>query len=220
MRSGLTSRDEFGLAGERQRAEQSLREAEEHFRHAVGRGEEAQQQHVAYLDEIIAAQTELAQEELDDQRLMDRVVARLRELTGADGAVVELIDGSEMVYAAGSGSAAAHIGFRLQAEGSFSGLCTRTGEVLLSRDIETDPRVDRDATRKIKVRSMVVAPLAYGGRVVGVLKVMSAQPNGFDQQQVATLELLAGVLGGALGHAQAYAERSRAEADARVWSRK
>jgi PAS domain S-box-containing protein len=65
------------------------------------------------------------------------------------------------------------------------------------------------------MRSMIVAPLKYEGRVVGALKVLSPRTGGFHHQQIATLELMAGVLGGALGHAQAFAERTRTEAAAR-----
>ena len=88
------------------------------------------------------------------------------------------------------------------------------GAGLLSSDTEDDPRVDVAGTRASGARSMVVAPLKYEGNVVGVLKVLSPRVAGFHEQQVATLELMAGVLGGALGHAQAYAERAYAEAQA------
>ncbi len=147
---------------------------------------------------------------------MDLVVQRLPELTGADGAVVELAEGDEMVYAAASGSAAQHIGLRLKAVGSFSGLCVRTDQVMSSEDTETDPRVDLAATRAVGVRSMVVAPLKYEGKVVGAVKLLSPRLKAFDERQIASLELMAGVLGGALGHAHAYAERTTAELQARA----
>jgi PAS domain S-box-containing protein len=85
----------------------------------------------------------------------------------------------------------------------------------MCHDTEHDARVDLAATRKVQARSMVVAPLRYTGRVVGVLKIMAPAPHAFDDRQVATLELMAGLLGGALGHAQEFAERTRAEAEAR-----
>ncbi len=216
-RSGMRGRDELGyvalaldaMAEERQAAERALRESQEH-------ASEAQRRHAEHLSRIIAAQTDIAQQALDQQQLMKEVVDRVPSLTGGDGAVVELVDGDEMVYAAASGSAAQHVGLRLKVEGSFSGLCVRSDQLLVSCDSEDDPRVDREATRKVNVRSMVVAPLKYDGRVVGALKVLSARPNEFDEGQVATLELMAGVLGGALGHAQAYAERTVAEAQAKA----
>ncbi|MBV8718541.1 MAG: PAS domain S-box protein [Chloroflexi bacterium] len=180
------------------------------------RAEEALSNQAEHLAQIIAVQSRIAQQELDGQKLMEAVVQHMPELTNASAAVVELVDGEDMVYAAGSGTVANYIGLRLKLEGSFSGLCVRTDRVLLSSDTEIDPRVDRTATRKVGARSMIVAPLKYEGRVVGALKVMSPRPEAFDGRHIATLELMAGVLGGALGHAQAFADRTRAEAQARA----
>lgn len=216
-RSDMRATDEFGQVGAAldAMAEERL-DSERALSAAQTREEEAQVRNLAHLSRIIETQTLVAQQELNDQKLMDLVVDRLPELTGASGAVVELVEADEMVYAAASGTAAQHVGFRLKAEGSFSGLCVRTGRVMLSSDTEEDPRVDREATRAVGVRSMVVAPLNYAGATVGVLKVLSPEPRAFREQQVATLELMAGVLGGALGRAQSYAERARAEAAARA----
>jgi PAS domain S-box-containing protein len=180
------------------------------------RAEAAQRKHAEQLAEIIRVQTDIAMTELEPARLMDLIVKRVQALTGASGAVVELVDGDEMVYEAASGSAATYVGYRLQVSSSFSGLCVRTGRVLRSRDTQTDSRVDAAACRTIGVRSMVAAPLKYEQRVVGVLKVVSTQPAAFTQHHVASLELLAGLLGAALGHGQAFAERTRAEARARA----
>lgn len=104
---------------------------------------------------------------------MELFVERLPHLTGASGAAVELAEGDKMIYTAASGSAVKHLGLRLKLRGSFSGLCVLSNRVLLCDDSESDPRVDRDATRKVGVRSMVVAPLQYTGRVVEALKILS-----------------------------------------------
>jgi len=51
----------------------------------------------------------------------------------------------------------------------------RLNEVLRCDDTESDPRVNREACRKIGLRSMVVVPLYHNGGPVGVLKVLSTQ---------------------------------------------
>jgi 2-methylcitrate dehydratase PrpD len=57
---------------------------------------------------------------------MDLVVEQAQRLVGAAAAVVELIEGDEMVYRAVSGTAEEHAGLRLRANGSLSGMCVAT----------------------------------------------------------------------------------------------
>ncbi|MDY3557942.1 GAF domain-containing protein [Gemmata sp. JC673] len=158
---------------------------------------------------IVATQQEVATAGLEPDAVMRVITARTQTLTGADGAVVELAEGDEMVYQAVAGTAAASLGVRLKIATSLSGLCVRTGEVLRCDDSETDPRVDKDACRRVGVRSMVVVPLRYQGTVVGVLKVLSNRPGAFGDQEVNTLQLMAALLAAALHNAQAF-ERGRA----------
>ncbi|MCA1684428.1 MAG: PAS domain S-box protein, partial [Planctomycetia bacterium] len=155
----------------------------------------------SYLASIIATQQEIATAHLNCDALMDLIAGRTQALTRADGAAVELAEGDEMVYRAGTGSAASHVGLRLKRDQSLSGLCVRTGQVLRCDDSEADERVDREACRQVGVRSMVVVPLTSGGRAVGVLKVLSPKPYAFGEHDVRTLQLLAGLLGASLDQA-------------------
>lgn len=89
-------------------------------------GKALQQGEVALLNQIIGVQTEIAEARLELDEVMNLVATRAQELTKADGAAVELADGAEMVYRAATGLAASHVGVRIQAAGSLSGLCVRT----------------------------------------------------------------------------------------------
>src|SRR5262245_6093788 len=99
---------------------------------------------------------------------MNVVVQRAQRLSGASAAAIELREGDEMVYRAASGSAASALGLRLKIQTSLSGLCVRERVTLMCNDTESDPRVDREACRRIGVRSMLVVPLCTRGEVVGV----------------------------------------------------
>jgi signal transduction histidine kinase len=114
------------------------------------------------------------------------------------GAVVELAEDDEMVYRAASGTAKNSVGMRLKIASSLSGLCVRENRVLRCDDTETDDRVDRDACRRIRARSMLVAPLVHRDVVVGVLKVFADQPHAFDGGDVETLRMLAGFIASSL----------------------
>src|SRR5262249_61981565 len=54
------------------------------------------------------------------------------------------------------------------------------------------------------LRAMIVVPLLYDRRAVGVLKVLSPQPGAFSDRDVQTLQLMSGLLAAALSHAAAY----------------
>lgn len=150
-------------------------------------------------ERIIQTLSQIAQSDLDLDQFMQLVVDNLQVLTSAKGTVVELVDGDCMLYRCASYSMAQFLGTRLQRSNSLSGLCVATGQVLRCDDSESDSRVDREACRRVGVRSMVCTPLFQSGRPVGVLKVMSEQATFFSEEDVQTLGLMAGALGAALG---------------------
>ena len=77
---------------------------------------------------------------------------------------------------------------------NLSGQCRRLAIPLICRDTETDSRVDREACRLVGARSIAVAPIVHGGQGVGVLKVLSGEPDHFDDAAGDVLELLAGFI--------------------------
>jgi diguanylate cyclase (GGDEF)-like protein len=142
------------------------------------------------LIEIIAAQSEIAKLGLDLGGVMEFVAERVQKLTHAESSVVEIAEDDEMVYRAATGMAKAQLGLRLMRKGSLSGLCVDKGQVLKCIDSETDPRVDREACRRVGLRSMVVAPLGHGETIVGALKIMSSKLNAFADKDIRILELM------------------------------
>lgn len=176
----------------------SGKQVSDHRRSCVARCDE-----VARLNVIIQTQADIAAAGGDRDRLMAVVVARAQELAGADGAVVELREGAHLVYRFGSGTAAAFIGLRVPLEGSLSGLCHRTGEILACADTASDDRVDAALCERTGIRAMIVVPLTAEEKVVGVLKVSSRRPHAFTEGDVQTLRIMAGFLGAAMSQAMA-----------------
>jgi diguanylate cyclase (GGDEF)-like protein len=154
-----------------------------------------------HLRAIIQTQTEIAASDLDLDSVMELIAARGQELTGATAGVVEIADGDEMVYRVATGEATPFLGVRLKKATSLSGLCVAEGRVLCSDDTSEDPRVDALACRRVNARSMLCVPLVHQGRPVGVLKVYSPVPNGFDDGDVETLELLSALIAAHMSHA-------------------
>jgi diguanylate cyclase (GGDEF)-like protein len=157
---------------------------------------------------VIETQTEIAASGLDPDAVVDLIVRRSQGLAGAAGGVMEMVEGDEMVYAVVSGAAAPFLGVRLARATSFSGLCVERDEVLYAEDTANDPRVDREAARRVGAGSMICVPLRHRDEVVGVLKVYAAAARAFTREDVETLELLAGFAAAHMAHATRFAVTS------------
>ena len=153
---------------------------------------------------------------LELQPVMDLTTERTRALTGAAAAVVELREEDAMVYRAVSGSARGSLGLRLNLYKSLSGRCVLEARTLQCADSEEDPRVDRDAARRVGARSMLCVPLLHEGNAAGVLKVYSPEPDYFNRDDVTTLELMVGFIAAATAHAVAQRAREALEHRFRV----
>src|SRR5580658_2029039 len=62
---------------------------------------------------------------LDASQVMRVVAERAEAMSRAAAAIVELVDGDEMIYRTAVGTAAPWVGTRLKVAGSLSGLCVR-----------------------------------------------------------------------------------------------
>ena len=84
---------------------------------------------VTLLAEVVATQHAISTSDFDLDAVMSEIVTQTRRLTRADGAVVELVEGDEMVYRAVAGSSEPYLGLRLKIVTSLSGLCVSNGEI-------------------------------------------------------------------------------------------
>jgi putative methionine-R-sulfoxide reductase with GAF domain len=132
--------------------------------------------------------------EIDLEPGISIIAEKAQVLTGATGAAIALRRGSEIVCRARTGRTAPDIGVRLQTDSGLSAECVRTGEVLLCNDAETNPRVDWATCRGMGVRSILVAPLRHFRRTLGVFEVLSSTPHAFDNNDVATMQFLSGMM--------------------------
>jgi diguanylate cyclase (GGDEF)-like protein/PAS domain S-box-containing protein len=165
---------------------------------------------------IIETQRDVAAAELDLQSVMDLICKRTQQVTRAGAAEIILIEGDQLVLGAGSGFTNARPGQRVSVEGTLSGWAFQNSESAFCTDTEEDPRVDPDVVVGDPTRSVIVVPLNHGGGIVGLIQVMSEDPDAFNIEDLSTLELLSVVLSSAMSHASEFeAKRSQVEALAR-----
>jgi putative methionine-R-sulfoxide reductase with GAF domain len=132
--------------------------------------------------------------ELDLEPGISIIAEKAQALTGATGAAIALRKGDEIICRARTGRTAPDLGVRLQTDRGLSAECVRTGEVLLCNDAESNPRVDMASCRRLGVRSILVAPLRHFRRTLGVFEVLSSTAHAFDNNDVATMQFLSGMM--------------------------
>src|SRR5258706_13711400 len=149
--------------------------------------------------ETIARPNEFeAQEQFVLDEVLQLVAERAIAITGADGLGIALAENNEIVLRASAGVIKPDVGARIQRDSAFSGACFRTAQIIRCDDTETDDRVKLYACRQLGARSMVAVPLCGSPRVIGLLEAFSADPFGFNDSDIGSLELLAELILGAL----------------------
>ncbi|MEA2420539.1 MAG: hypothetical protein QOE60_2745, partial [Thermoleophilaceae bacterium] len=169
------------------------------------------------LERLVETQRDIAAAGVDLEGVMRLIVERSQALTVAEGAIVSMIEGDDLVAGAASGVLSDMVGSRRPLEESVARYAFQQRGTLLIEHAEGDPRLYRRFAEKIRDRSHICVPLFQGDRPVGALNVMTASDGprlGEDDRR--TLELLAVVLGSALSRAAEFdAKRRQVETLAR-----
>ena len=162
------------------------------------------------LKTIVALHREVERAEFDVQDVVLGILDRARTLLGANAASAGIIEGDEIVYKYRTGPGRdSGVAIRTPRDGSLSGICVETGETFYCEDSEADPRVDKAACRAQGLRSMILVPLRHRGEVVGVLNINSPEVRTFNENDVRTVQLIAGAISAAYGHAVDVAAKQR-----------
>jgi len=122
------------------------------------------------------------------------ITERAQMLTRATGAAIALRNGNEIICRARAGRTAPDLGVRLQTDSGISAQCLRRAEVVLCNDTQDDPLVDAGSCRRLGVRSILAAPLRQFQKTLGIFEVLSASPNAFNNNDVATMQLLSSMM--------------------------
>ncbi len=139
-------------------------------------------------------EAEIHPAELDLEPAISAITERAQHLTGATGAAIALRTGEEIICRARAGRTAPDLGVRLQTDTGISAEAVRSGEIMLCHDAERNPRVDLASCRRLGVRSILVSPLRHYRRTLGVFEVLSTSPGAFDESDVATMQMLSGMM--------------------------
>ncbi|KQV51215.1 MULTISPECIES: diguanylate cyclase domain-containing protein [unclassified Duganella] len=89
----------------------------------------------------------------------------------------------------------------MQIKGSSSGLVLTSRRAATCTDSEVDERVNREACRRVGLRSMAILPLLIGEQAGGVLKLAWRDPRPFDEDEVPVGQAVADMTAALMFHA-------------------
>jgi GAF domain-containing protein len=146
------------------------------------------------------------------ERILADVVDIATEATGCYAALVYLLDGDRLILRAASPVHAHLVGvLSMGTDEGVTGWVSRTGQpAFLRENAIADPRHKYfPELEEDRFQSMAAVPVrSRTGDVVGVIVLHTAAPHEFDEEVLAFLGHTAALLGGAVEHAELYADAS------------
>ncbi len=145
----------------------------------------------------------LAYRDLD--AALQLLTERAQYITGASGAMIALRrdEHNDMLCRASAGSNAPELGALLSMEYGFSGESARTRQALRCDDAEHDPRVNREACRRLGISSVVAMPILSDQQVLGIFELFSDKPHAFAEHDLSALHRLSEMVETAVKYAVA-----------------
>lgn len=152
--------------------------------------------------QIVKAQTEVYDNDLDVHSVLEMLAETARNLTGADGATVTLLESLTVRGRAFSGESGGWPNSGEDLGPSFARHCATTGTTIFTADALSNEFVDQERARATGIHSLAASPLRHDGRTTGVIQVRSRRKGAFGHREANVLEVLAGLAAAAIGRAE------------------
>jgi PAS domain S-box-containing protein len=156
---------------------------------AAARRLELESERLAAIEEV---QRQVAAGDLDLDEFLTSISDRAAALVGASVSI-SLLEGGELIIRSGCAEMNLVRGEVLSRQG-LAALALELDEVLISDEVRDDPRVDQKSVVRTPARSLLAAPLHFGGSPIGILTAYSPDPHWFDSRDAQTLGLLASLV--------------------------
>jgi putative methionine-R-sulfoxide reductase with GAF domain len=150
------------------------------------------------LASIVDLQRTVREGQLGEQGAMQLIAERARAVAYASGVAIGLLNRDHLFYAAGTGTAVSYVGMRVKATLSVSRMSDTRAEILRVENAEVDQRIEAAVCRQFRAKSLLILPVFRGQALAGVLHVLFDEPHVFEDQEMRTYRILAGLLSEAL----------------------
>jgi len=160
---------------------------------------------------ILEAQHLILNGRLDVNMAMHLVAGCARNVAGASGVAIGLLQGDQLAYLAGSGSAASYIGRRLRAALSVASSTSEKSEILRVEDAAKETKIGAAICRQFEAKSLLILPIYCDQRLAGVIEVFFNEAHVFEDGEMCSYQLMTRTLGEDLARA-ARAEQKKGRA--------
>ncbi len=147
---------------------------------------------------IVEIQRSIKAGHLDVDGTMRLIAEFAQQVAGASGVAVGRLKGDQLVYGAGSGSAASSVGRCVMATFIASAPNRTRAEILRVENAESDPRIEAAICRQFGATSLLILPIYHADAVAGVMQVLFGEAHAFQEDEVRIYRLLAGLVGEAM----------------------
>src|SRR3989475_8369539 len=147
---------------------------------------------------IGAVHQSIATDNVDVDGAMALIADQARNIANADGVAIGLLEGDNLVYRAGSGGAATYRGRYVKAALSVS---RASGEILRVENTQTDARIEAAICRQFSAKALLIVPICCGRAVAGAMEILFGEAHAFQDREVRTYQLMAGLVAEAISHA-------------------
>lgn len=153
------------------------------------------------LSAIVELQRLIARGDLDMDGALHLIADRTQNVANATGIAIGLLKGDQLVYRAGSGSASTYIGRSVTARLVVSADAETKCEILRVEDAAKDARIEAAICRQFGAKALLILLICSDHTVAGVLEVFFSEAHTFEDREVRTYRLLAGLAGEAMSQA-------------------
>jgi GAF domain len=155
-----------------------------------------------FLAAMMGVQRLITKGELSTDSAMNLIVDSVRDVAGAAGVAIGLLEGHQLIFRAGAGCSAARIGSRVEASLTASAKTKSNREILRVEDAQTDTRIEGAICRQFGAESILILPIYRGRELAGVLEVLFTQAHAFQDSEVRMYRLMAGLVETAMDDAR------------------
>jgi len=149
------------------------------------------------LSRIMQMQRRIEARELDLNGTLQMIAEQVRSAADATGCAIALLKTGQLVYGAGSGSAAAYVGRSVAATISISASQMDT-EILRVEDADHDPRIQSAICRQFGAKALLILPVRSKGSLAAVLQIIFDSAHFFSDQEIRGYWIFAGLIGEAI----------------------
>lgn len=162
-----------------------------------------------FLAAIVEVQRMVTRGELGVEGAMNLVVDSARDIASADGIAICLLEAEQLIYRAASGCSAACVGSRVTASLTVPANTQANGEILRVENAQTDTRIQAAICRQFGANALLILPIYHDRILAGVFEVLFNEPHVFQDPEVHSYRLMAGLIQAAMSYAAEAEQKDR-----------